>query len=653
MSKLRLWHVITICSLLMLGTLLGVVLLYGHFMKPELAAPELAERTPARATETRTGVGSEPTGLLRLSGSVLTTDGEPLPATVVATRVLDEDDEGLEIQTQPDGSFSLELEGPVLLEVDDLAARPEELTVTESRDDLHFVVAARCPLEVLVLDPQGQPAEGVRVSLSLRTDQGYDRVPSGETDAQGQAFFEGTACGVASVYGDLDGYPQASKSEVDTVVDQQVTLNLVEGVAVSGFVLDLDDQPIEGARVRGGGGSEETGAEGWYELLVDPGDLHFMDASAEGYQDERAMLRLPADAESAEQDFWLAPDRKVAVYCAGMPEDSCTEIGLVMCTHPLLPFGEPCGREDPVECRCGTGEQAIRGGGAETLVGPDEDLAWLDFRDHSGAIVGRVTSEGEPTAKVAATCTFIPKSQRDLLDGMLALRVQETSETGVFAFHGLKPGTWMLELRSGSMVRSLPPVVVTEGTRDLGDIELSGGGRIEGVVLDGLTGQGKPDVPVSAVEKMTSDDPSITPKLGNSISGSEGRFMIMGLEDGDYEVFVATDPFDRVEVTVTDGASEPVEILAGNADLLEEHGFELVTEDGQLVVDAVDSSGSAAGAGLQEGDAIDSVRIFGVDPAELLPGLEDELVDALLSSYAGPGVTLVVERDGELVDVGL
>ena len=651
MSKIRLWHVLVVAGLMILGTLVGVFFLYDHLMRPEAAPPELAQREVPEARTTHTESELQPSGLLRIAGAVVTTYDEPIVAVIEAKSLVSEEE--IQVETGPDGLFELEIEGPAELELDELASTPEQVTVHASREDLRFVVAARCPLEVRVLAPDGEPAVGAEVDVGLRTEQGYDRVPEQLTDAQGLARFERTACGVATVSATLDDYPEAEKSEVDTVVDQSVTLQLVDGVPVSGFVLDLEEFPIEGALVRGGGGFASSDVEGFYEMRVDPTELHWLTASAEGFQDEKLMTRLPPDAESFEQDFFLAPDRRVQVYCAGMPEDSCEEVGLVMCTHPLLPFGEPCSREEPVECKCGQGEQAIRGGGESTLVGPEEDIAWLDFREHSGSVIGRVLSEGEALAKATVTCTWIPKDQQDLLEGMVALRLQDTNEDGRFAFHGLKKGTWVLELRSGSLVRSLPPVVVEGGVEDLGDIELSGGGRIEGVVLDGLTGQGKPDVAVSAVEKVTTDDPSFTPKIGNAISGTEGRFMILGLEDATYEVFIATDPFDRTEVSVSDGEADEVELVSGSSDLLDKHGFDLVTEDGDLVVDAVDGGGTAESAGLQAGDTIDSVRVFGVDLGEMLPGMEDELTDAILSTYGGPGVTLVVDREGQTVEVGL
>ena len=43
----------------------------------------------------------------------------------------------------------------------------------------------------------------------------------------------------------------------------------------------------------------------------------------------------------------------------------------------------------------------------------------------------------------------------------------------------------------------------------------------------------------------------------------------------------------------------------------------------------------------------------GMDLGEMMPGMSDEITDAVLDHWGGPGVGLVVDRDGERVDVPL
>ena len=107
-------------------------------------------------------------------------------------------------------------------------------------------------------------------------------------------------------------------------------------------------------------------------------------------------------------------------------------------------------------------------------------------------------------------------------------------------------------------------------------------------------------------------------------------------------------------VEVVDGQSEPIELTTGSADLLEQNGFSLRTdESGRLEVASVDEDGSAHANGLREGDRVEGLTPGGVDVAELLPGMSDDITDAVLDRWGGPGVGLIVDRDGERVQVDL
>ena len=355
----------------------------------------------------------------------------------------------------------------------------------------------------------------------------------------------------------------------------------------------------------------------------------------------------------------LGKDREVAVYCAGMPDDSCRDLGLVMCTHPWVPFGEPCETdEDPVTCRCPEGDAAVRASGEAVRVEPQDTEVWLDFR-YDGAITGRVLRDGEPSPCLA-TAVFIPVKQTDVLTSMTGVRAHKCDEDGNFAFIGLRDGQWMVELTAGTSKRSAGTQKIQGNVVDLGDIELEGGGSIHGVVLEGLTGDGKPNVPVSAVQQLAGATSNglgpdgAMPSMGNAMSGPEGTFSIYGLEDGEYQVLTSLNPFDTHDVTVSGGeASREVELVSGDKDLLEEHGFDLVTDEGDLVVDAVEDGGSAADAGLHEGDRLTGVELFGTNPADVIGGWDDTMTSMLLESYSGPGVSLVVDRDGQEVVVDL
>lgn len=656
--KIRVWHAVGGCIALS-GLLLGLVVwLYTSAVTPEETSPELRERTTATA-KTTNFYDEVPTGPLELSGQVFFEDGGPADGVVV--EAYSSDDSRVEATSDIEGHFSLEIEGPAKVRPDDVASRPKEVIARESRADLAFVVPYRCPLDVYVEGPDGEPAHAT-VQVYVSSDLGRGSAIEVETDTTGLASFPRASCGVATVKARAVGLAMGYRDDVDTVVTQEITMKLVEGVLFEGSVTDGDGAPLPDALINAAHDSESTDADGRFEMLVDPDSLSFTMASLDGYETDTAVVRVGEGQDHAEHDYVLFATRGVEVYCAGMPDDSCVDIGLIMCTQTWLPFGEACDiDEDPVVCPCPAGKAAVRASGEAVMVQADDTEVWLDFR-YGGGVVGRVFVESEP-AECTASAVWLPQSNADLMAGLSAVRFVQCDEEGRFSHVGLRPGSWMLEIRSGGITRSLGTETIDDEIVDVGDIELQGGGQITGFVVDGLTQEGAPNVPITAVESgnmsggvnMPSDFDGYMPNMGNSISGSEGRFTIYGLPDGEYDVFVSTSPFTTVGVTVSDGKNQSeVELETGGADLLDEHGFGLATgEDGDLVVDAVEEGSSAEEAGLVEGDRLDGVRIFGTDPAEAVPGWDDTMTNMILENYNGPGVSLVVERDGDVVEIDL
>lgn len=116
-----------------------------------------------------------------------------------------------------------------------------------------------------------------------------------------------------------------------------------------------------------------------------------------------------------------------------------------------------------------------------------------------------------------------------------------------------------------------------------------------------------------------------------------------------------TSPLRRTRVTVEDGlVTDGVEVRTAEATLLEDNGITLHTgEDGALRVDSVDPDGAAADNGLQPGDAVVGVTVLGFDSTALPAELSEKMVSGLLGHWGGPGIGLVIERDGVLMDVDL
>ena len=644
--KDRFWlKVMAVLALLSAAMVATLVLIYRSAVTPDDAAPELTERPIPQVVEHR----SKQTGTYRVSGVVVDPEGIPVEGVRIEAYVKGDNPSWVSDQ---DGFFTGTLDQAGSLVIPDQASDPREVEVDGERLDLRFVVAELCPFTVTVQDEGGLPLEQAQVEFSVQTGHGSD-TDAVETDAGGQAHFPKAGCGVARVGVHHPDYASKKRRDIDTVVEQTLTVTLAQGIELRGVVLDTLDAPIPDAFVQAGDGHSRAGTDGRYRMRVDPSRLTEVRASAEGYRPSSEPLRLPADAQEAELDLILEPAREVEVYCAGLPEDSCKGVMPIFCTHPWLPLGPVCSGENPTICECPQGQGAVRGGGQSVGVGSQDEVAWLDFRV-GGGIEGRVTKSGVPSP-CTAMITYIPQSIGDMTRGLAIMRMAECDADGYFSVAGLHAGAWMVDLRAGQDMsgasRQLPFIQVAEQMVDVGEIDFDGGGRITGVVVDGLTGQGKPGEAVVAVEGSPAN-PAL-PRTATAISTSEGHFILMGLDDGEYEVFVGSSPFQKVQVSVVDGTNSGEVLLESRgADLLEKQGFHLVTDQaGDLVVDTLTDGGLAQEAGMESGDRIDGVILFGMDLEEQFP--DYNLSETVLGSYDGPGVSLKVDRDGQEVVIDL
>ena len=528
---------------------------------------------------------------------------------------------------------------------------PAAVVLADDDDDDSAEVSSLCPLEVLVLAEGGGPVAGAQVEAVARG-EGFFRLGSDEasTGEDGRALLKALPCGVVRVSASAEGFAGAVREGVDAFTWPEIELRLVAGVELWGEINAVGGEPIEDARVQAAGQSARSEVDGSYRLRVDPHQLRKVRASAEGYEDAAERLRVdPAEPGPHRLDLELRAAREVTVYCAGLDGDSCEPVEPLMCTRPLRPIGESCSG-DPTICACPEGVAAIRGGGQIVRVEPGDDVVWLDLR-REGGLSGRVLLDDAPLV-CDVTAFRMPRGIEDLAGGLVAGRAMETGEDGRFRFVGLKPGRWQIEVKHQGRSKTEPVVQVDDELVDVGDVRLEAGGTIRGVVLDGLTGEGVAGQQVVAAQQAQGDD---IPPTGKGVSLAEGRFTIGGLADGSYQVLLALRPFERVEVAVVDGEGDrEVELETGAASLLDEQGFGLKTDAaGDLLVRDLDPEGLAAGAGLQDGDFVEGVTLFGFDFDESLPGMSDAISDFLLENYSGPGMGLKVDRDGELLQVEL
>ena len=127
-----------------------------------------------------------------------------------------------------------------------------------------------------------------------------------------------------------------------------------------------------------------------------------------------------------------------------------------------------------------------------------------------------------------------------------------------------------------------------------------------------------------------------------------------GLPPGEWELFHVLSPHVRTTVQVDDGAlTDGVVVETSDATTLETNGFSMRSSADGLVVDEVEPGSPAERAGLMPGDAVTGMLLAGFDMSSTLGRDPDKLVQLVLGHWDGPGVTLLVERDGEEHEVEL
>ena len=639
-----------VAALLLLGGL-GLLVLFRGF-KPEVADPSLVAAPPTPSVRLAAPPGDE----VQVSGTVRFPDGSP--ADDILVRVW-RPGEGRVGQTRSDldGHYSLAVQVGDAVNLASRSSTPTAHPVDAPSDALDFVTPARCPIDLRVEDPEGVALFPGQADASIKT-EGFlqaSNLRSVELDESGWTILE-TACGQGRVLVSIPGWSHGSV-QVDTDTAHEVIVVLERGVEVFGHVRTTSGEPVSAGTVRVFklDAKVELDEAGAYSLFLPRKDSHRVTAEAEdpGLLEESHTLRLAPDQETFELDFELKPFRRVEVKCVGLPDDSCKTVTPVFCTLPRLPAGELCSG-NPTSCACPSGEVAVRAGGRSVLVPPDEKLALLDFRDATGGITGRVLMGGQPS-RCRWTVARVPEWDElgeDLSGGGVVARQGRCGKDGVFSADKLDPGNYIVELATGELRNPQPDVSVAGNIVDLGDIDLGAGGVISGVVLSGVTGEPENNQPVltSFTERET-----VNPVGAGALSDQDGAFEITGLADGNYSVFLAQRPLERVKVQVVDGiASQEVTLETGEAKLLEEQGFAVVTSsEGKLQVSQVTAGGLAESAGLMAGDEIAGVIVLGIDVLDVAPNFASEATNWALDNYSGPGMTLVVKRGGQEVEVPL
>lgn len=495
-------------------------------------------------------------------------------------------------------------------------------------------VETGCAVVVTVTDIAGAPIVGADVVVLHGVEEDESE---GRTDVSGRLSLP-VACGPVAAIANAEGHaPNRAWSAGPT---GGLAIVLTPGIRVFGTVTDPEGDPIAGAEVKAGLVQVDTDSDGAYALWVSA-ETRWVGATAEGFA--FGSERIPEEGERR-VDLELEPQHQVRVWCAGLPDERCPDIP-VQCTDPWLLLGAPCSQDDEgILCVCPDGEAAVRGAGRSVRVGADDTDAWLDMRD-TGAIVGRALLNGEPTSCNAAALR-IPEALEDLPRGLVAASRGDCQEDGTFRIDGLIAGDWEVRVEvwgeDGRDERVLVPRRVLAGeVVDVGDVEVTGGAVLSGIVVDGLTGDPVDEVPVLA---WRTADPGgrLTPSFDET--NDDGTFEIRGIPGGEWTVAPMLAPQASVTVTVPEGGTRSgLRIETSEATALVENGFALESEGETLVVSDVTPESPADDAGLVPGDVVTGVQIAGFELSAALGDYGDLLTRAVIGHWDGPGVTLVVE----------
>lgn len=575
--------------------------------------------------------------------------------------------------------FVVDTVHPEVAEVSAGKDRPDPVAAPKAWIQPSREALTGCGVTVEVVDEDGDAVPGAALRVDLvRARDGTQRRFADEADDDGLASWPGMDCGNVSIAAQGPGGDGATHSGSTDLDDGPVLWRLVLGptLQVEGVVRDPDGDPIEGVAIDTDVASAKTDHRGRYRVPAKLGGLGagveatgtaavWVHADTRGYKGKAADAMAASDRTEVEAgdvlelDFELWPAREILVHCLGLPDDRCDEI-LILCTQPYVPVGDRC---RPVEgsptadCACSvSGTVAIRGGGKSVLVPEDEDETELDFTE-DGAIVGTITKDGTPTSECRVAAIRLPHGLEDLPKGGVNAHISSCDPDGRFALGGLAEGDWQLELQGemageGSMTRTLTTHFVAPGqVVDVGEIDLRGGGIIEGRLVDGITGEPRANAPILAL-RQTGEDERSTPSMADT--NQDGHFTMDGLPPGIWSVSWLPAPYTAVDVVVEDGViTDGVELETADAGIVEGNGFALAETGEGLVVDAVDGGSAAEAAGLMEGDVVVGLTVGGINLDELPGDAGPALSRLVLGYWNGPGVTMLVDQDGDLAEVPL
>jgi hypothetical protein len=355
-----------------------------------------------------------------------------------------------------------------------------------------------CPLNVDVVDISGAPVAAATVGFGYPAGDPPFRTAQGAatTDAAGRADAVPLPCALQLVSasapdGRVAAVDVSAPSAGDTVrVVLPAPTAWLEGTVATTTGTPVPDAEVwvtgrailtppttarasfarHGTRVR-------TDATGAYHVGLTPApavglleEPFHVEVLAEGFGDTSLSVGVAVGA-GARRDIVVDAYPRVHARCAGRPGDSCADLYPLACTvegrasteEEEVVFDDVIHRA--VLCPPGIG-RTVRLGPVEAIVGPDQNVAWLDFRGFGGGVRGRIATGG---ADAVCFPSLVPTAQSRLLarDRVVGV-VMEAAADGTFSAEHLPPGTYVFAPGCRGGEEAGREVEIDEAVVDLG-----------------------------------------------------------------------------------------------------------------------------------------------------------------------------------------
>ena len=506
----------------------------------------------------------------RLTGVVVDVAGRPIAgAQLMAKSEVTSPDGSLVSgigaggQSGDDGRFTIPnlAPGPFRLDAHAAGFIPWQASETavdgEELGPLRIELGRGATVEGRVVDADGVPVPGARVSARFTASPGETSSSGTVTDADGHYGLESAPPGEAKVSA---WHPSRGRAERKAQLGpgaNRVDLTLSRLGSISGRVVGSDGEPVAGALVRGqvdagtvtNRNSAGTDDDGTFLLYLDPGEVR-LSAFAQGYAEttypevltlaERPItgieIRLQAGGEIVGRLLGIERERLSSVsVIAGSTGGGRGVPGTVDYQGNYR-----IGGISPGEWRVSA--STASGGGASGRVVMEEGArqARLDL-DFSGGLTltGQVLLNGAPLAGVWASL--------EAEDGS-AGGSGHTTFDGRFRFSGIQPGSYLLHLSPGRGRGAYQRRVDVDSDDDV-LIELVAyqvGGRVvateNGAPIAGARVLLRPVPPGGSAQNI--------PPLAAVTTDLDGRFTFPGIEAGSYLLEAVADGYQNTDTAL-------------------------------------------------------------------------------------------------------